>query len=189
MAKQEAFEEKIKLKNQFRSLDEDEVEFLDSVLESTRAQEAAVQKDTADQLEVFRRQREEAEKTLLEDTAADVAPAAAEGEEWKIPSRKRRREKKKDTLLPGKKRKSTTDSAGDDTQQQPEHKDDTMSPVDKTKSKENPESPSQKNSKPVESPNNPKDPSKDTTEPAKKQPAPAKPAVSLGLGDYGSDSE
>lgn len=194
MAKQEAFEEKIKLKNQFRSLDEDEVDFLDSVLESTRAQEAAVQKDTADQLEVFRRQREEAEKTLLEDTAADVAPAAAEGEEWKIPSRKRRREKKKDTLLPGKKRKSTADSAGEDTQQQPEHKEDT-SQVDKPKTKKNPEtvsagaSSSQKDSKPQEGSNNPKDPSKDTTEPAKKQPEPEKPAVSLGLGDYGSDSE
>lgn len=171
------------MKNQFRSLDEDEVEFLDSVLESTRAQEAAVQKDTADQLEAFRRQREEAEKTHLEDTAADVAPAAAEGEEWKIPSRKRRREKKKDTLLPGKKRKSTTDSAGEDTQQQqPEHKEDTT-PVDKSKTKE--ASPRGEDPKPAKNP----DQSKDTTEPAKKQPEPAKPAVSLGLGDYGSDSE
>lgn len=66
MAKQEAFEEKMKLKNQFRALDEDEVEFLDSIMESTRAQEAAVKKETAEQLELFRRQREEAEKALLE---------------------------------------------------------------------------------------------------------------------------
>ncbi|KAI9928749.1 hypothetical protein MW887_001967 [Aspergillus wentii] len=105
MVKQEAFEEKMKLKNQFRSLDEDEVDFLDSVLESTRAQEAAVKKDTADQLEEFRRQREEAEKVLLEDTSADVKPSA-ETEDWKIPARKRRRDKKQDLLLPGKKRKS-----------------------------------------------------------------------------------
>lgn len=111
MAKQEAFEEKIKLRNQFRSLDEDEIEFLDSVLESTRAQEAAVKQDTAEQLDVFRRQREEAEKVQLEDASADVGPPA-EGEDWKIPARKRRRDKNKDLLVPGKKRKSIPEDVG-----------------------------------------------------------------------------
>lgn len=110
VAKQEAFEEKIKLKNQFRSLDEDEVDFLDSIMESTRAQEAAVKKETIEQLEVFRRQREEAEKALMEDNTADVVPPA-EGEEWKIPARKRRRDKNKNLLIPGKKRKSMGDGA------------------------------------------------------------------------------
>ena len=192
MAKQEAFEEKIKLKNQFRSLDEDEVEFLDSVLESTRAQEAAVQKDTADQLEIFRRQREEAEKTLLEDTTTDVAPAA-EGEDWKIPSRKRRREKKNDSLVPGKKRKSTTEESGRDTPQ-PEQNEET-SPADKTEIKEALTSNSagattcRKTWKPSESSDSPSKPSEDTKATEKRQPETAKPAVSLGLGDYGSDSE
>ncbi|OGM44117.1 NEFA-interacting nuclear protein NIP30 [Aspergillus bombycis] len=111
VAKQEAFEEKIKLKNQFRSLDEDEIEFLDSIMESTRAQEAAVKKETAEQLEAFRRYREEAEKVALEEGTADVTPAA-EGEDWKIPARKRRRDKK-DLLLPGKKRKSTAEGMGE----------------------------------------------------------------------------
>jgi hypothetical protein len=105
VAKQEAFEEKTRLKNQFRALDEDEVDFLDSVLESTRAQEAAVKKDTADQLEMFRKQREEAEKAMLGPTSSEVMPA--EEEEWTIPARKRRREKGKDLLLPGKKRKAS----------------------------------------------------------------------------------
>ncbi|KAJ5995450.1 hypothetical protein N7481_002427 [Penicillium waksmanii] len=118
MAKQEAFEEKTKLKNQFRSLDEDEVDFLDSVLESTRAQEAAVKKDTADQLEVFRKQREEAEKALLGPTTSDVTPA--EEEEWAIPARKRRRDKK-DFLLPGKKRKASLEG-GKDTAGSPDAK-------------------------------------------------------------------
>lgn len=113
MAKQEAFEEKIKLKNQFRSLDEDEIDFLDSVLESTRAQEAAVKKDTADQLEVFRKQREEAEKVLLGPTSSDVTPAGEE--EWAIPARKRRRDKK-DLLLPGKKRKASVDEGKNTTE-------------------------------------------------------------------------
>ncbi|KAJ5289545.1 uncharacterized protein N7443_009798 [Penicillium atrosanguineum] len=105
MAKQEAFEEKARLKNQFRALDEDEVDFLDSVLESTRAQEAAVKMETANQLEVFRKQREEAEKAMLGPTSSEVKPA--EEEEWTIPARKRRRDKGKDLLLPGKKRKAS----------------------------------------------------------------------------------
>ena len=96
----------MRLKNQFRSLDEDEVEFLDSILESTRAQEAAVKKDTADHLEAFRKQREEAEKAMLGSTSSEVAPT--EEEEWTIPARKRRRDKGKDLLLPGKKRKAST---------------------------------------------------------------------------------
>lgn len=110
VAKQEAFEEKMRLKNQFRALDEDEVDFLDSVLESTRAQEAAVKKDTADQLEVFRKQREEAEKAMLGPTSSEVTPA--EEEEWTIPARKRRRDKGKDLLLPGKKRKASAAEDG-----------------------------------------------------------------------------
>lgn len=191
MAKQEAFEEKIKLKNQFRSLDEDEVDFLDSVLESTRAQEAAVQKDTADQLEVFRRQREEAEKTLLEDTTTDVAPVA-EGEDWKIPSRKRRREKKKDSFVSGKKRKSATEDTGKDTSQT-EQNEETI-PTDKSETKEVSASDlagantSRKDSKPSESSDSSLKPSENTKATNEKQSETENPAVSLGLGDYDSDS-
>ncbi|KAL1853015.1 hypothetical protein Plec18167_005674 [Paecilomyces lecythidis] len=112
MAKQEAFEESIRLKNQFRSLDEDEVEFLDSLLESTRAKEAAVKKETAEQLEAFHRQRQEADKVFLETASGEpVKPGAGsptEEEQWAISGRKRRRDKKKESLIPGKRRKSST---------------------------------------------------------------------------------
>ncbi|PYH89423.1 hypothetical protein BO71DRAFT_487957 [Aspergillus ellipticus CBS 707.79] len=190
MAKQEAFEEKIKLKNQFRSLDEDEVDFLDSIMESTRAKEAAVKKETAEQLEVFRRQREEAEKVLLEDTSADVAPVA-EGEDWKIPARKRRREKTKDLLIPGKKRKSLGgDAAGVPTSEQSS---DQESGEAGKKAREDKSAPAVKKPEALK-------PSTSTSEPVKEaeakaspsQPAPqpaAKPSLSLGLADYGSDSE
>lgn len=189
MAKQEAFEEKIKLKNQFRSLDEDEVEFLDSVLESTRAQEAAVKKDTADQLEVFRRQREEAEKALLEDTSADVAPAA-EGEDWKIPARKRRRDKKKDSLIPGKKRKSTAEGNGENSPQKEQKTEGAKSAgQDEEKRTSSVSAPPQKESKPSDMPNNPGKPSEGAKAAETKPPEPPKPAASLGLADYGSDSE
>lgn len=189
MAKQEAFEEKIKLKNQFRSLDEDEVEFLDSIMESTRAKEAAVKKETAEQLELFRRQREEAEKALLEDTSADVAPVA-EGEDWKIPARKRRREKSKDLLIPGKKRKSLGgDNTGNLATELSADKEsrNTVPESMPESAQEKPEVPKQ----PIISPGA-KKPVQDS-KPSPKQTASnttAKaPSLSLGLADYGSDSE
>ncbi|PGG97909.1 hypothetical protein GX51_07083 [Blastomyces parvus] len=109
-AKQEAFEESIKLKNQFRSLDEDEVEFLDSVLESTRAQEAAVKRETREQLEIFHRQRQEAEKALAGTGSADPtgASSAADEEQWTTGVRKRKRAKEKDAIPGVKLRKSSS---------------------------------------------------------------------------------
>ncbi|GES58914.1 NEFA-interacting nuclear protein NIP30 [Aspergillus terreus] len=194
VAKQEAFEEKIKLKNQFRSLDEDEVEFLDSIMESTRAQEAAVKKETAEQLELFRRQREEAEKTLLEEGSADVAPSA-EGEDWKIPARKRRRDKNKDLLIPGKKRKSTVENPSD-----------VSPPADKAPSKSqgskkneqstDASSKSEESNKPSEVPGASKSPSKPASGVQTPNPGHAEdkqtvkaPSLSLGLAGYDSDSE
>jgi hypothetical protein len=192
VAKQEQFEEKMRLKNQFRSLDEDEIEFLDSVLESTRAQEAAVKKDTADQLELFRRQREEAEKAMLGPTSSDITPA--EEDEWAIAGRKRRRDKK-DLLIPGKKRKSSAaGSAGDDSKgQEPQNQSQGGSQATGT---------SEPTSTRSKEPQNTASPAKaekqasgvtakaDTAgkQPEAKQPAKPGP-VSLGLAAYGSDSD
>ena len=109
-AKQEAFEESIRLKNQFRTLDDDEVEFLDTVLESTRAKEAAVKKETAEQLGVFRQQLDAAEKALLDETdnvqkSNGGAAVLGEQETWVTSGKKRRRPKDKDTLIGTKLRK------------------------------------------------------------------------------------
>ncbi|KAF2276059.1 uncharacterized protein EI97DRAFT_47273 [Westerdykella ornata] len=73
-AKQEAFEESIRLKNQYRALDDDEAEFLSTILEEKRKQEDAVKRETAEELERFRRQREEGEKVV-----------------WVAPGKKRKR--------------------------------------------------------------------------------------------------
>lgn len=193
VAKQEQFEEKMRLKNQFRSLDEDEIEFLDSVLESTRAQEAAVKKDTADQLELFRRQREEAEKAMLGPTSSEVTPA--EEEEWVIPGRKRRRDKK-DLLIPGKRRKSSAaGSAGDDSKGQEPQKQSqagsqatgTSTPASTTRSKGSQNTASTAKAEKQSSGVTAKADTA-TKQPDAKQPA--KPApVSLGLAAYGSDSD
>ncbi|KAL8846520.1 MAG: hypothetical protein Q9221_008396 [Calogaya cf. arnoldii] len=118
-AKQEAFEESIRLKNQFRNLDEDEVEFLDSVLESTRAKEDAVKKETAEQLNLFRRQQEEADKASLDLPATGtenpsepaIGPESSAAEsQWAINARKRKRLKDKDVLPGVKLRKSSSTS-------------------------------------------------------------------------------
>lgn len=100
-AKQDAFEEANKLKNQFRSLDEDEVEFLDSVLESTRAEEERVKKETAEGLELFRKQQEEADKKAraAENDGTQIQEASAVREdEWGTTGRKRKRTKDKEVL-------------------------------------------------------------------------------------------
>lgn len=100
-AKEEAFQESIKLKNQFRNLDEDEVEFLDSVLESTRKKEEEVKKETSEQLDLFRRQREEKDKELLEgggefDGKAGSPTAGESQSPWAVNARKRKRVKEND---------------------------------------------------------------------------------------------
>lgn len=114
-AKQEAFEESIRLKNQFRTLDDDEVEFLDSVLESTRAKEEAVKRETVEQLDVFRRQQEEADRALLlqqqegldEDKVGKTGNPTTEETQWAVNGRKRKRVKEKDVLKGVKLRKSS----------------------------------------------------------------------------------
>lgn len=200
MAKQEAFEEKIRLKNQFRALDEDEVDFLDSVLESTRAQEAAVKKDTAEQLELFRRQREEAEKAFLGSTSSEVAPT--EEEEWTIPVRKRRRDKNKDLLIPGKKRKASVPESGEKAgtfkELEPRKASQGNVPARKEEQTAEPAAPALPLNSPQDTttpeisgtlaPENTKDASSAQNDPEPKQPSKAAP-VSLGLAAYGSDSE
>jgi hypothetical protein len=106
-AKQEAFEESTKLTNQFRSLDEDEIEFLDSVQERARAKELAEKKHTKEHLEEFRKQQEEAERVAKELDAAAAAPPTV-SETWAVGSRKRKKGKEKDGIGGLKIRKTST---------------------------------------------------------------------------------
>jgi len=97
------------LRNQFRSLDDDEVDFLDSVLESTRAKEAAVKKDTAEQLNRFKEQQEQRERT--EQVTESEEPLSPQ-ENWAVNGRKRKRAQGKDILgIKLRKSSSTADSA------------------------------------------------------------------------------
>jgi len=104
-AKQDAFEEASRLKNQFRALDDDEIDFLDSVLESTRAKEAEVKKDTAEQLSAFRQQQEKSEKTAR---SSEDPSISQQQDSWAVGGKKRKREKG-GQIVPGLKlRKSST---------------------------------------------------------------------------------
>ncbi|KEF55926.1 uncharacterized protein A1O9_07506 [Exophiala aquamarina CBS 119918] len=116
-AKQEAFEEAARLKNQFRALDDDEVDFLDSVLESTRAKENAVKEETAEQLDAFRKQRALAEQSLLGlDDENSNKPDSQAGDAWSLKKKKRRRDEDHSTESAGvgTKVRKTSSSATDD---------------------------------------------------------------------------
>lgn len=102
-AKQEAFEQSLRLTNQFQSLDEDDVEFLDSVLEATKRKEAEIRRETRESLEAFRQRQADAERSAASIAAAGesssntAASGTGAGDEdttttWKV-GRKRRKGK------------------------------------------------------------------------------------------------
>lgn len=64
------------------------MEFLDSVLESTRAKEAEVRRETSQQLDAFRELQREAEKSSGQQ---DVEPAVEGAEMWTTGPRKRKK--------------------------------------------------------------------------------------------------
>ncbi|KAF2833299.1 hypothetical protein CC86DRAFT_365234 [Ophiobolus disseminans] len=106
--KQAEFEERARYKLHV-SLDDEEADYLDAILEKKRKEEAEVKKDTREQLDAFRRQREEAERMALEEDGAD-APKEEEVQ-WAAPGRKRKKGPE-NSLLKGvklKKPKSTAE--------------------------------------------------------------------------------
>ncbi|KAJ0350766.1 hypothetical protein COL154_010123 [Colletotrichum chrysophilum] len=100
-AKQAAFEEANKIKNQFRPLDDDEIEFLDEVREAKRAEEERVRRETEEGLAAFR--RAQLGKRPADGDAADGDSGAGEKggdegegggeEEWAVGRKRRRRER------------------------------------------------------------------------------------------------
>lgn len=84
-------------------MDDDEVEFLDTVLESTRAREEAVRKETAEELEHFRKQQEKVEKA-----ADDEGSPEAEEEQWAARGKKRKKSHAKESLIGIKLRKTSS---------------------------------------------------------------------------------
>lgn len=103
-AKQEAFEEASKLRNQFRPLDDSEVAFLEGVRSRERAEASSVRKETEEQLAAFRREKEAAEEKARDLEVSRSAVRAGEvvpSEQW-VTTKKRRRGKDDDTAVTGK---------------------------------------------------------------------------------------
>ncbi|OHW93466.1 nefa-interacting nuclear protein [Colletotrichum incanum] len=133
-AKQAAFEEANKIKNQFRALDDDEIDFLDEVRESKRAEEERVRRETEEGLAAFRRAQNQKRPVDGDDDAAaggdgdaaGVVPrgAAAQGdgagaeEEWAVGPRKRRKRERGF----GVKREKSGDGAQGEGARKPEEK-------------------------------------------------------------------
>lgn len=109
-AKQEAFEEAAKFKNQYRGLDDSEAEYLESLMDAKKKEEAAVRKDTLEQLDLFRKQQEDAERKALDEE--NNGPATTEDAQWIAGGRKRKKGNE-GGLLKGLKLKKTASTLED----------------------------------------------------------------------------
>jgi hypothetical protein len=172
-AKQEAFEESAKLTNQFRSLDEDEIEFLDSVQEAARAKELADKRATKEGLEEFRKQQEEAERAAKEQERAVSPPTLSES--WAVGPRKRKKGKEKDVIGGLKIRRTST---GERAKEVEGTRESSMAKIDDQDAPSSVAQPS------VEAKSD-KQPTAATAPPASR---PA-PTAGLGLGAYSSSDE
>ncbi|EPS44007.1 hypothetical protein H072_2016 [Dactylellina haptotyla CBS 200.50] len=93
--KQEAFEEKLKFKNQFRSLDDGEVEFLDSIISEQRAEEEAKKKELESQLDDFRKLQYEADH---DPNAVNPSLTEGSGNTWAVSARRKRKKDKENPI-------------------------------------------------------------------------------------------
>ncbi|KAF4467539.1 nefa-interacting nuclear nip30 [Fusarium albosuccineum] len=101
-AKQAAFEEQTKLRNQFRALDDDEIEFLDEIRANKHAEEERVRRETEEGLKAFRERQKGGPGDKQE---GDEASAQEGGESWEV-GRKRKRVKERE--VKGLRRKAST---------------------------------------------------------------------------------
>ncbi|KAI1302472.1 N-terminal domain of NEFA-interacting nuclear protein NIP30-domain-containing protein [Xylaria venustula] len=101
-AKQAAFEEQNRIRNQFRALDDDEIDFLHGVDDGKRAEEERVRRETEEGLASFRRAQMQAVGSGDADAGGADSGAVGAGtgnepEGWGTnPARKRKREKERE---------------------------------------------------------------------------------------------
>lgn len=168
-AKQAQFEEASKLKNQFRALDDDEVEFLDGVRERRRAEEERLRRETEEGLKGFR----ELQSKISAGEAVDAeGEGAAEGGGWSVGRKRKRRKDEPEGVLKGLKRRSSAAEGVEDGKVE-----------EKGKTGAAGQAAGQKGPAAAE-----KD-SKDTQEPEAKPAAPATAKPKAVLVDYGSDDD
>jgi hypothetical protein len=103
-AKQAAFEEQNKIRNQFRALDDDEINFLDEVRERQRQEDEAKRRELEDGLKAFREARKAEGSTIPADEEGPVAEWGGD-ESWEVGGRKRKRVKGREREVKGVRRK------------------------------------------------------------------------------------
>ncbi|KAI8623331.1 hypothetical protein F5Y19DRAFT_389422 [Xylariaceae sp. FL1651] len=115
-AKQAAFEEQNRIRNQFRALDDDEIEFLEGVHDERRAEEDRVKRETEERLASFRKAQRGAVGADADAGAEGVVDGDIAAEEWVAAGgRKRKREKEKERGgFKGLKRRTSMPDANDE---------------------------------------------------------------------------
>ncbi|KAI0850606.1 hypothetical protein F5Y00DRAFT_34032 [Daldinia vernicosa] len=184
-AKQAAFEEKTRISNQFRALDDDEIDFLESMRDERRVEEERVKRETEERLASFR----QAQKA----TSGTAAPAGDSGDgdgdvvhegigddvgTWTGGAKKRKRpDKEVKTIVKGVKRRASGSekeverAAAPDTRLEGSKEKKEAKPIPNTMATSD-----LKSSKPIEE------------KTVQEEPKP-KPKPKLGLVDYGSDED
>lgn len=102
-AKQAAFEEQNRIRNQFRALDDDEIDFLEGMRDERRVEEERVKRETEERLASFR-QAQKASGTT--DDAGETKDGDAVA--WGAPGKKRKRsEKEAKAIVKGVRRRTS----------------------------------------------------------------------------------
>ncbi|KAK7750322.1 hypothetical protein SLS62_007730 [Diatrype stigma] len=209
-AKQAAFEDANRIRNQFRALDDDEVDFLDGVEAQRRAEEERLRSETEARLEAFRRAQrggggsggggdggdggEEEQKGEVEKKKMGVGnEAAGVGaeevvEEWSAVGRKRKRDRERERLVKGVKKRATEGTTTTTTREK--EAEDAARPTGNDKAEAAAAANNNRsNAKPVGAKNDSSGicPQGKTETAQPTNGGPAKP--NLGLVDYGSDDE
>ncbi|KAB5532710.1 N-terminal domain of NEFA-interacting nuclear protein NIP30-domain-containing protein [Coniochaeta sp. 2T2.1] len=112
-AKQAAFEEANKIKNQFRALDDDEIDFLDEVKARQREEEDRVKRETEERVAAFRAAQKTTTERVSEGEEGDDGDGGEGAGEWAATTagRKRKRVERRGVGLV--KRRTTSQGEGE----------------------------------------------------------------------------
>lgn len=181
-AKQAAFEEQNRIRNQFRALDDDEIEFLDGVRDERRVEEERVKRETEERLASFRQAQKAAGISTSAEDAEDNRGEEEEPVAWRGPAKKRKRsDKETKSIVKGVKRRAS------EHEREVEVPAATAAAAAETKAEE---VKADKKTEPPSSDTNPKSSkTAKAAEPPVSKTAPGNAKPKLGLVDYGSDED
>lgn len=189
-AKQAAFEEQNRIRNQFRALDDDEIEFLHGMSDEKRAEEERVRRETEERLASFRK----AQLAVGGGGAGDVDDGTGSGdvevEEWgHAAGKKRKREREREKAgLKGVRRRISVPEDEKSVAGEAKGGDGTASSTESGRVKPTPTKPTPTPAKP-DSAATEKPSSAASTASTRTVNAAVIPKPALGLVDYGSDED